>query len=194
MVESSGRVSLRPLSLDDVEQMREWSGPHEIEKCMGRKFDGDSAQSWLEAVSGDPTRRALAILDETGRFIGDIELEHLSWGSRSAELRICIGLPAYWDRGYGTEAVLTLLGDAFGRMSLAQVYLRVHAENGRAIRCYEKCGFRKEGVLRAGGRRRDGEEELVLMTMSRARFFAMEAVRQARAAVAAAGEGGGVVH
>jgi hypothetical protein len=32
------------------------------------------------------------------------------------------------------------------------------------------------------------------MTMSRARFFAMEAVRQARAAVAAAGEGGGVVH
>ncbi|HIC94568.1 MAG TPA: N-acetyltransferase, partial [Anaerolineae bacterium] len=41
-----------------------------------------------------------------------------------------------------------LLGFAFREMNLHRVYLSVHDYNERAIRCYEKCGFRHEGRLR----------------------------------------------
>ena len=33
-------------------------------------------------------------------------------------------------------------------MNLNRVYLRVYAENERAVRCYRACGFREEGRLR----------------------------------------------
>lgn len=45
-------------------------------------------------------------------------------------------------------AIRTLLGLAFYRMNLHRVILRVDADNGRGIRCYEKVGFRREGTLR----------------------------------------------
>jgi RimJ/RimL family protein N-acetyltransferase len=40
------------------------------------------------------------------------------------------------------------LGFAFGEMNLHRVFLTVYADNQRAIRCYEKCGFRHEGRQR----------------------------------------------
>ena len=54
---------------------------------------------------------------------------------------------AYWDQGFGTDAVRTLVEYAFRSMRLSRVYLRVFTSNVRAIRCYEKVGFRKEGRL-----------------------------------------------
>ena len=45
-------------------------------------------------------------------------------------------------------AISTLLGLAFGEMNLHRVFLRVDADNGRGIRCYEKAGFRQEGTSR----------------------------------------------
>jgi len=49
-----------------------------------------------------------------------------------------------------------MLGYGFERLGLHRIYLRVYANNPRAICCYEKAGFRKEGTLReshfSGGR------------------------------------------
>ena len=49
---------------------------------------------------------------------------------------------------HGTEAIGLLLQYAFSQMNLNRVYLRVCADNERAVRCYEKCGFREEGRFR----------------------------------------------
>ncbi|MCL6614902.1 MAG: GNAT family N-acetyltransferase, partial [Firmicutes bacterium] len=108
--------------------------------------------------------RLFAIEDDEGRLIGDLELDHISWRRREAELRIRIGEKERWNEGYGTDAVRTLLALAFGRMKLRRVYLKVYRFNRRAIRCYEKSGFRKEGILR----RRDGAagwKDIILMSV-----------------------------
>jgi len=59
-----------------------------------------------------------------------------------------IGEKDYWGRGYGTDAVLVLLRLAFDKVGLHRVHLHVFDFNERAISCYEKCGFRREGMLR----------------------------------------------
>ena len=35
---------------------------------------------------------------------------------------------------------------AFDKMNLHRVWLNVYDFNARGIRCYEKCGFEREGV------------------------------------------------
>jgi len=52
--------------------------------------------------------------------------------------------------------VRTLLSYAFGPLGLHRVELRVDHPNARAIRCYEKCGFRREGLQREDRRQTDG--------------------------------------
>ena len=47
------------------------------------------------------------------------------------------------DQGYGTEAVLGMLKYAIDQLGLKRVFLRTNPQNTRAIRVYEKCGFRK---------------------------------------------------
>ena len=47
------------------------------------------------------------------------------------------------------EAIGLMLEYAFMQLNLNRVFLQVHADNARAIHVYEKCGFRREGCLRA---------------------------------------------
>ena len=58
-----------------------------------------------------------------------------------------IGEPDYWNRGIGTRAVLLLVSYLFSTQHAAAVVVDPHAGNGRAIRCYEKSGFRKIKIL-----------------------------------------------
>ena len=78
-----------------------------------------------------------------------IAVQHnIDWKNRKAVQGIFIGEKEYWGRGYGSDAIRALLGFAFREMNLHRVYLSVYDYNERAIRCYEKCGFRHEGRLR----------------------------------------------
>ena len=72
----------------------------------------------------------------------------LRLGQPHAELFITIGDKRFWGEGYGSDAVWLLLELAFGRLDLHSVNLTTHATNQRAIRCYEKCGFAREGLFR----------------------------------------------
>jgi RimJ/RimL family protein N-acetyltransferase len=61
---------------------------------------------------------------------------------------------------YGTDAVRTTLGHAFGQMGFRRIYLHTDVENQRAHRCFARCGFRQEGRVKEY-RRRWGEARFV---------------------------------
>jgi aminoglycoside 6'-N-acetyltransferase len=60
---------------------------------------------------------------------------------------IVIGEPELWNRGLGTRAVIALLRYLFAEKLASEVVLDPVAENARAIRCYEKAGFRKVRLM-----------------------------------------------
>ncbi len=61
---------------------------------------------------------------------------------------IGIGERDFWGRGYGTDMMKVCLRYAFSELGLQRVALGLHAYNERALRSYEKAGFRMEGRTR----------------------------------------------
>lgn len=88
------------------------------------------------------------VIDLGGRCIGTAGFHQLNEADKSARYRIGIFDPAYHGMGIGTAATKLLLKYGFETMHLHRIDLKVLEYNRRAIRCYEKCGFQQEGVLR----------------------------------------------
>lgn len=82
------------------------------------------------------------------RLIGFTTFSALDADNGSVLFHITIGERDAWGRGLGTETAELMLEHAFDRLKLHRVGLSVFAYNTRAIRSYEKAGFKVEGRLR----------------------------------------------
>ncbi len=105
-----------------------------------RVYTRTQAEAAIRFIEKQPSAWVIA----AGRFIGHIRLHSYASDDKRAALAVGIEDPAYLDRGYGKEAIKLVLAYAFGQ-DLHRVSLRVLASNARAIACYQKCGFIKEG-------------------------------------------------
>lgn len=147
-------VRLRGYEKSDLAAVMKWLHDDEVTNFISAVvFPASSIEEerFIEAVASgkDPSNKEFAIETLADRkYIGGIGLHNINWLSRNARLGIVIGDKEYWGRGFGTDAVKLLLGLAFEKMGLHRVELVVFTFNQRAITCYEKCGFRREGVLR----------------------------------------------
>ena len=52
------------------------------------------------------------------------------------------------NRGIATEAITLLLNHVFGELELHKIELTVFSDNGAAIECYTRLGFKVEGRLK----------------------------------------------
>lgn len=166
------KVNLRQITPNDCLKLREWSEDEELKGFMGETLP---FRPEVQITEHGELRRgwnsyAFAIDTKSGEFIGDIYLVHITWRNRNAELVVRVGEKVYWDKGYGTDAIRVLLDMAFCKMKLKRVYLRVYVSNCRAIRCYEKCGFTKEGMLCLTDKEY-GKRRIFLMSLEREKYF-----------------------
>lgn len=173
MIIPGEKVLLRPIEPEDFPTLVAWGNDAELTAYIEEDYPRSVAEcpEWYQNGKANRHSQRFAIVgtSKEDRLIGDVELDHIAWRSGDAELRIRIGDKEYWDQGYGTEAVLLLVEHAFERMNLSRIYLRVFSFNKRAIRCYEKCGFRKEGRMRRQGA--DGAPVVVyLMRLLKSEF------------------------
>ena len=169
-------VLLRPMTERDLGTMARWDADQELASLMGETArDEDESLARFARLLGDRNSVAMAIITRDGQLIGDIELTEIAWRSGDAELVVRIGDPAYRGMGIGPIAVRSMLEMAFEQLSLARVYLRVCADNHRAIRCYHGCGFRREGVVRRRLGPNDDTRMVVLMTILKSDFVRVEA-------------------
>lgn len=94
---------------------------------------------------------------EDDRLLGDINLDVINnWSSRDSFVGLGIYDRADWGKGYGTDAMQITLRFAFTELNLHRVTLTVFEYNPRAIRSYEKAGFKHEGRIR-GALIKDGK-------------------------------------
>jgi RimJ/RimL family protein N-acetyltransferase len=110
--------------------------------------DGQHAR-WFETLQQRSDVVMFAIRRRSqGPAVGSCQLHSIDPVHRSAELQIRIGNVGARGHGHGTEAVKLLVRFAFRDLNLHRVFVRVLATNQRALRVYEKAGFRREGLLR----------------------------------------------
>lgn len=144
------RVVLRPIQPSDFPHIVAWTNNEQVGHFAeddGYPEDLAQCEEWYKQLLANRHNQVFIITIEDGRPIGDIEFDHITWRSGDAEIRIRIGEPQFWNQGYGTDAVRALIRYGFEQLNLQRVYLRVSRRNARAIRCYEKAHFRKEGKL-----------------------------------------------
>ncbi len=109
----------------------------------------EDEMEWFEHMRKDKARYVFAVrLRTDGAAIGTCSLFDINWRIRKCVFGIAIGYPKHHGKGYGTEALRLILRYAFLELGLNRVQLHVYEFNTRAIRSYEKAGFRQEGVLR----------------------------------------------
>ncbi len=101
------------------------------------------------------------------RLIGGIGIWIEQWAHREGWVGIGIGERDCWGNGYGTDAMRLLLRFAFTELNLWRVSLNVYDYNARALRSYEKAGFRLEGQTRGSGLRVGQRWNLVYMGILR---------------------------
>jgi RimJ/RimL family protein N-acetyltransferase len=138
------RIRLRPFSDEDIPLRTEWLSDkatfHLITARTPESEDLDM-NVWHECLMDNPYTTVLSIEDESGTYIGDIELHVENVRRRALGFNILIGSSELRGKGYGTETLQCLLEFVFNDLRAFVIYINVFEFNEQAIRCYEKCGF-----------------------------------------------------
>ena len=146
------RVTLRPMSAHDLPLMRDWLRREHV-----RQWWGDEAFDTVESVAAKYLPRILAEERVTPwiALLGDRPIGYCQsyvvagddfWpdetdpGARGCDQ--FIGEPELLGRGLGTDLVCRLADTIFLDPSVTRIQADPSPDNARAIRCYEKAGFR----------------------------------------------------
>lgn len=144
------RIFLSPINPDDAETYAKWINDLDVSIYLTsapKIYSLQKEREILEHLSKEAY--CFAIVDsEKEKLIGNIGLEDVDLLDRKAVLGIFVGDKEYWSKGYGSEAIELLLDFSFNLLNLNSIMLIVHSFNKRAIRCYEKCGFKLIGKRR----------------------------------------------
>ncbi len=181
------QVGLRPfedpLTDDEIERVYRWSSDDEVLRWSGGTPTDLTLAEFRERLRNDHTvspsnRRSLFILTRDNELIGRIGCFAIDWALRQGELGIVIGERAYWGKGYGRDAVRTLLRLLFSTTLLETVNLFTYPENLRAQRSFAACGFRTLGTARRFSPDL-GEYDGLEMEITRREFLQRPAQRKA---------------
>lgn len=94
-------------------------------------------------------------------LIGSVGLFEIQWMHQTASMGIAIGDPAYWSKGYGSDAMRLILGYGFRELNLYRIASTTIAYNIRAVKAHEKVGFQREGVQRNSIKREGQRFDLI---------------------------------
>jgi len=142
------KVYLSPINTDDYLTYVEMLNNFEIAKGVNqyvKMVSIDSEKKWLEMAINEKYIFAIVCM-ENDTLLGNISLMNVNNIDGTAELGIFIGDENYLSKGYGSEAIMLLLNYAFMQINLNNIMLKVFSFNKRAIKAYEKCGFKTFGV------------------------------------------------
>jgi len=147
------RVRLRPGGRDDVPPLRDILAEPAVARWWG---EPDSADEIAADLLGDDSS-VLLVIEIDGQVAGGIQFhEENTPMYRHAGIDIFV-TGRHHNRGVGTEAVRLLALFLCEQRGHHRLTIDPAAANLRAIRCYEKVGFRRVGVMRRYERGADGQ-------------------------------------
>lgn len=145
------KVRLRNKRMSDARDDYNWESDPELATLDAAHpinvtfFEFLSVYSF-ELVQFSKSRKQFAIETlEEKRHIGNCSYYNYNEKNRETEIGILIGAREYWNRGYGTDTLRSLVYYLFTEMKLERIYLKTLAWNFRAHESFHKCGFTEYG-------------------------------------------------
>lgn len=165
------KTRLRPLLEDDLPRLVHWFNTPDVRYWLHASERPDATLETITQrfVTNWDAEASIFWIIETldEKPIGNLRLLDIDPHHRRCELAISVGDVDHLGRGYGTDAIRRSLAFAFGDLGLRRVDLLTDADNERGLRCYEKCGFVREGLLRKRRLRFGQPVDMVMMSVLR---------------------------
>ncbi|MHA1961271.1 MAG: GNAT family N-acetyltransferase [Candidatus Thorarchaeota archaeon] len=169
---------LRRLDVEDAETiLRHWNN-YELRQYLPTPLPTslEDMLAYIQSANESYSKRSGFTFGieslETGKLVGLVSFVNISWMSRNGEIGI-LGIldPSAWGQGLGSDALLVLLDFAYSVLDMNSVYLWVASFNERAIRFYEKIGFKTQGKLREMAYRNGERHDVVIMDILKPEFL-----------------------
>ena len=164
-------VILRAFERDDVERCYRWMNDPNIVRTLKTRYPiaFQNEAQWLDrAMNPDPNERHFAIERRDDRtHVGNASIHDIDWVSRIGSFGLFIGEPAAWNRGFGSDAIQTLVRFAFDEMNLVKLRINVFDYNERAKHVLLGHGFVEEGKLMREFYREGAYHDIVILSKFR---------------------------
>jgi RimJ/RimL family protein N-acetyltransferase len=164
-------VILRAFEREDAERCYRWMNDPNIVRTLKSRYPiaFQSEIEWIErAMLSSSTERHFAIERRDDRsHIGNASIHDIDWVSRTGWFGLFIGEPAAWNRGFGTDAIRTLVRFAFEEMNLRKLRIHVFDYNEKAKHVLLAQGFIEEGKLRRDFYREGVFHDIVILSTFR---------------------------
>ncbi len=145
------RIHFRPIEPNDEPKLRQWINDPRIWSTLSHRPPTNVCREreWIDNLGKDDKHYNFGIVvSEDDRLIGSCGLHLGKPHARRAGFGIMIGDVDAQNQGYGSEAVQLAVRFGFEEINLNRIELSVLGGNDRAMRCYEKAGFVREGCRR----------------------------------------------
>jgi RimJ/RimL family protein N-acetyltransferase len=144
-----------PIRMESERKLKEWA-----EKQFENGFQPERYPFSVRTLAEDK---------HIGFLILWVDLIH-----NEARVGVGIGDRDFWGRGYGTDVMKLCLRYAFTELNVYRVSLGLLEYNLRALRAYEKAGFRFEGRTRQDVRREGKRFDSLWMGILREEWMQMQ--------------------
>jgi len=145
------RIKLSPLDPADTRVYARWVNSADLKPYLNRPWEitEQEERGRVETLIDSDNAIGFAVkMKDDGALIGRTAIWNIHSVNRNGLFTIFIGEPSRWSKGFGTEATALTAIYAMEELKLHRLELEVYAYNERALRTYEKLGFRREGVRR----------------------------------------------
>ena len=147
---------LRPITSDDVPDLKEWMPDPDLYTYWGRpanKSELNPAEIFIDPrphIKRKPSSGFVwgMVLKSTGKVIGQVFIIEIE-NSRMAKVAYRLS-KSYWGKGLTTEALRKTVSFCFENTELQRLWTDVDIRNAASCKVLEKCGFQKEGLIRQG--------------------------------------------
>lgn len=139
------RIFLRILTEKDAsDKYCSWINDLEVNKYLeSKKATVQDLIEYIRVRFDDPNCLFFGIfIKSNNNHIGNIKLEPIDFKKKVATLGILVGEKEYWNKGFGTEALNSLIKFSFDELKLEEINLSVYKQNIGALKAYEKSGFK----------------------------------------------------
>jgi len=176
----TSRILIRTLHPKDAASTALNANSPVVAKYMSNQFPHpytlQSAETWIAMNTPLPIQTNFGICEasDPSNVIGGIGLTiGVDVSSHTAEVGFWVG-EKYWGKGYATEVLEAFTQWSFESWEgkdgqrLRRLWGKVFSGNNGSMRCFEKCGYAKEGVLKGHAEKRGEVLDMHLFGLTKA--------------------------
>lgn len=138
-------MQLRRLQQKDAKRMLEWMHDESVVRYLSANFATkklEDCEKFIAASLNDGCNLNLAVVDEMDNYMGTVSLKHIDKQEKTAEFAITIRKSAM-GKGYSSYGMKEILRIGLEELGLEKIVWCVSRENERAVRFYDKNGYKR---------------------------------------------------